>query len=111
MRMDRSSPVWQENFRKFLQNIFDGSTSTALCPCSKCRCTIYKSRRDLHRHVLNFRFDESFISEWESGQSDEGGPSNFEGSVHDDEEGGNDVDRGTEMVGTLIRSTIRGEFI
>jgi len=81
-----------------------------LCPCSRCRCTIYKSRGELHRHVLAFRFDESFISEWEDGPSDEGGPSNFEESV-DNDEGGNDVDHGTELIGTLVRSTIRGNFI
>ena len=62
----------------------------------------YKPRRDLHRHALAYRFDESFISEGERGPSDEGGPSNLEGSV-DDNEGGNDVDRGTELNGTLIR--------
>jgi len=72
---------------------------------------VYKPRRDLHRHVLAYRFDESFISEGERGPSDEGGPSNLEGSVDDDEEGGNDVDRGTELIGTLIRATIHGNII
>jgi hypothetical protein len=72
---------------------------------------VYKPRPDLHRHVLAYRFDESFISEGERGPSDEGGTSNLQGSVDDDEEGGNDTDRGTELIGTLIRATIHGNII
>jgi hypothetical protein len=47
MRMDRSNPVWQEKFQKYIHNTFD-ATSTAKCPCAKCRCMVWKTRREVY---------------------------------------------------------------
>ena len=108
MRMDRSDPIWQEKFIKFLDTIFVGTT-TAKCPCARCHCMVYKTRHDIHCHVLSNRFDEGFIKEGEQNVL-------LGGSVDVDDDGegeagNNDLESGKELIGALIRGSIHGDII
>ena len=65
MRLPRSSRVWQEKLREFLDIKFGDSSrgGTAVCSCPRCVCMAYRSRSVVQIHLLSRGFDENFIDE------------------------------------------------
>jgi hypothetical protein len=65
MQLSRSTDEWQARLEKFIDTIFEGTyaSETALCPCSRCRGVVYKTKSEVQMHLLTKGFDENFVKE------------------------------------------------
>ena len=104
--MSRFTSEWKIGFKNYVQSIFEGTSKeeTAPCPCTRCRCMSYRTKKEVQIHMAQRGFDDSFIR----------GEGNGEPLVERDnaDEGTRGhVDGSHELVSSLISGVIHGEVI
>ena len=102
--MSRFTSEWQMGFKNYIQSIFGGTSKeeTAPCPCTRCRCMSYRTKKEVQTHVAQRGFDDSFIRGEGNGQ-----PLVERDSVDEGTRG--HADSSHELISSLISGVIHGE--
>ncbi|RLM66420.1 uncharacterized protein C2845_PM16G03270 [Panicum miliaceum] len=110
MRLSKFTSEWQVGFKKFLQNVFGGTSNeeTAPCPCTRCRCMSCRTQKEVRTHVALRGFDGSFIQREGNGQPFLVENENYSST---DEGARGHADGTHELISSLISSVIHGEVI
>lgn len=107
MLLNRTSEEWQKGLENFLKTTFRGNSRgvTAPCPCTRCRCLLYRKQSEVQKHLLSRGFDSEFIK----GEGEGDGKELDEDNACD--EGTGDGGSINDLVSSLIRGAIHGEII